>query len=120
MAEPSSTGSTNTVGISDIMSAIFPEEEVNTSVKEETTNEPAKVEEPEASDVKDLEEIPQLEPDTEPVIEEESQEETEPAKEPDSNHPEWFQKRIDKLTARAKGAEEQLAALKADFEALKT
>jgi len=118
MAEPSSTGSTSTVGISDIMSAIFPEEEVNTSVTEDTTNEPAKVE-PEASDVKDLEEIPEnpVEEVTEEVAE---PEETQEVKETEPDHPEWFQKRIDKLTARAKGAEEQLAALKADFEALKT
>ena len=117
MAEPSSTGSTSTVGISDIMSAIFPEEEVNTSVTEDTTNEPAKVE-PEASDVKDLEE-PSLEPEqtNEEVAKEEEEEVTQ---EPGQEEPDWFQKRINKLTARAKGAEEQLAALKADFEALKT
>lgn len=121
MAEQSSTGSTSSlVGISDIMSAIFPEEEVKTSVKEETTNEPVKVEEPEASDVKDLEEDPKNEPDTEPVIEEEIQEEAEPVIETDKTQPEWFQKRIDKLTARAKGAEEQLAALRSEFESLKS
>jgi len=117
MAEPSSTGSTSTVGISDIMSAIFPEEEVNTSVTEDTTNEPAKVE-PEASDVKDLEE-PSLEPEqTNEEVAEETEEEA--TQETEQGEPDWFQKRINKLTARAKGAEEQLAALKADFEALKT